>query len=343
MASKMDDSRHSCGLWSGPLAVVVASVAMVLASDARAEGGEWVVRAETLYMEAHGHDQHVMTIHETDAAMGTDTKSAVLTDVDSGNAFRVGAEYVTESWRWGLEAWGFYTKQSVDDRDAAASGPGQTLVFEVPDRVFTSSSPGETLYYRFLEDNDLETWTVDVYGIRRVVETDTASLGIQFGVRLGDFDNDYHAAIGVAGSGGVQIDASSNYDRMTGPLVGFAGSARLGRSSIRAAVRQSVLLGSVALSSSTRDYVGEFSLSPAFVSHESFRTTEDVAIPVSDLQLEWTWPLGRHFTFGAAVSGSVWWDLPIPPGTGPGEGANELLNENTIVYVGVAATIRYTF
>ena len=325
------------------VAIAVAIATMAVGGTARAEDGTWVVRAEAMYMDAWGHDQHVLTIHDIDSAAHTDAKSAVLTDIDSGNAFRLGTEYVTARWRWGFEMFAFYTKQSVTDRDMAASGSGREIAFEVPDRVFTSSGPSEALYYRLLEDNDLETWTFDIYGVRSLVDSETSALGVQFGIRSGDFDNDYHAAIGVGDSGGVQIDASSNYDRMTGPLVGFVGTAKLGRSSIHGSVRQSILLGSVELSTSTRDFVGAFSATPEFVSQETIRTTDDVAIPVTDVRLEWSYELGPRFTVGVGASGSAWWDVSIPPGVVPGEGGNEALLENTIVYFGMSATVTYSF
>ena len=101
-------------------------------------------------------------------------------------------------------------------------------------------------------------------------------------------------------------DAFGLYLVMTGPLVGFVGTAKLGRSAIHGSVRQSVLIGSVELSNTMRDFVGTYGATPEFVSRETFRTTDDVAIPVTDVQLQWEYALGDHFTLGLGASGSAW-------------------------------------
>src|SRR4030065_553533 len=78
-------------------AILICAIALGIAASARAEDGKWVIRADAMVMDAWGHDQHILTIHDTDTVAGTDDKSAVLTDIDSGNAFRIGKEQVTDT------------------------------------------------------------------------------------------------------------------------------------------------------------------------------------------------------------------------------------------------------
>jgi len=308
---------------------------------ASAGEGRWSIQLEGVYTDAAGHDPHVLSLHEIDFANGIDRATGTLLETESDLGFRVRAEYARGNWTWGFANWVFYTEQSTPEISRSADS-GTTLALEVPGSIFVSSGPDEVLFYRVLEDTSVQTWTVDLYATRRLVENDAGKLGLKLGVKFGDFDNDYRTAAGIAGTEGVRFDASSNYGRMTGPLLGIVGDLPLGRSSLRGSLTQSVIFGDVDLSMMTREFVGPFGESPEFVSETTFATTANVAIPVSELELEWLYPVWSHLAFGVGVSASAWWDVPVPPGVSVSTGVNALA-ENTIVYMGVSGIVRIEF
>jgi hypothetical protein len=199
----------------------------------------------------------------------------------------------------------------------------------------------EVLFYEVLEDTDLEAWTFDLYAMRTLSEKPGSSMRLQLGFRLGDFDNDYRAVVGIQNVGGSQLDASSNYPLLMGPLVGLAGELQRGRNSIEAYVGQSVLLGSVELDTMSREFTGAFGPMPTYVSQESFKREQDVAIPITEFRIRWICKVNELISLGAGVHTSAWWDVPVPPGVVPMENGDEALHEDTIVFFGLLGAVKF--
>jgi hypothetical protein len=328
-------------------AVLAITVALGAGGSLHAQEGKWSFSLEPMYMDAYGHDQHVLTIHEIDldSTPQLDDKTAVTLDTDSDLAYRSEVRYTKGQWGLGADFFLFLTSQSAADQTAAADGPSGPIdeaIFEVPDRRFTSSDPSEALFYRILEDTDLEVWTLDLYAMRTLAERPGSSLRLLLGLRFGDFDNDYHAAVGIQDASGVLLDASSNYGRMMGPLVALAGSIGRGRSSIEGYIGQSVIFGSAGLTTMSREFTGPFSATPSFTTQAIFRREQDVAIPITELRIRLAYEVTRNISLGAGVHTSVWWDVPVPPGVIPADG-DQALHENTIVFLGLLGAAKITF
>ncbi len=329
-------------------AVLPIALALGVDGSSHAGEGEWTVQLEPMYVQAYGHDPHVLTVHETDfdSTPALDNKTAVNLETDGGIAYRGGLRYTGRQWGWGVDFFWFVTSQNASNRTAAAEGPSGTIdevAFEVADQTFTSSDPSEVLFYSVLEDTDLEVWTLDVYARRTLAEKPESSLHLLFGLRNGDFDNDYRAVVGVQDVAGSRLDSSSNYDRMMGPLIALAGDVHIGKSDIEGYIGQSVVFGGAELSSMSREFTGPFSSTPAFFDQEVFRKQQDVAIPITEFRLKWTYTVRKNVSLGVGANASAWWDVPVPPGVIPIEGGDEALHENTIVFFGVLGALVWTF
>lgn len=333
--------RNHCGC----LALTI--VAATMGDPAQAEDRKWSFRFEPMYVQVYGHDQHVLTIHEIDTDPSSlDDKSAVNLDTDTGIAYRGEFQRSWGKWGVGADLFWFVTSQKADSRTAAADGAGGTVdqvVFEVADQLFTSTDPGEVLFYDLLEDTDLELWTFDVYGTRTLAEQPHSRILLRFGLRNGDFDNDYRAVLGIRDAGGSKLDASSNYDRMMGPLVGLAGDIRQGRHTIEGAISQSVLIGKAALTSMSRGFTGPFTDATTFDDEERFRRVQDVAIPVTELRIAWSYRITERVALGAGAFAATWWDVSVPPGIVPLEGGDDVLHENTLVLFGLSGSVIVAF
>jgi hypothetical protein len=162
---------------------------------------------------------------------------------------------VGDVWNFGLDFFIHRTDHGIGASTAAAD-PGGEARFEVAGRTFLSTGLDEVLYHRTLEDTTIELWIADLYALRPVRERGSSSLDLILGLRNADFDNDYRAIAGVQGVGGTRIDASSNYSRLQGPLVGLALELQRGRHTLRGDLRQSVVFGEVELSRTLRDFTG---------------------------------------------------------------------------------------
>jgi hypothetical protein len=323
------------------LGLALGTAVPLLAGD-----GKWSFSLEPMYMEVYGHDRHVLTIHEIDfdTAPESDSRTAVNLDTDSEIAYRAEIQYATRRWTFGFDYFLLLTSQSTDDRAGSAGGDIDEVAFEVPGRSFFSTGPSEALYYRILEDTDLEMWTMDLYAMRALSESDTGLLSLQLGVRVADFDNDYHAAVGLAALEGRRIDSSSNYGTMPGPLVGLVGAVSLGQSTLQGYLGQSVVFGSAELSNIVADFEGPFSEDPApdFAFRETFHADQNVAIPITEVRLKWIYRISDLLSLGAGVQSSTWWNVPVPPGVIPSEGT-DAFDESTLVLFGAAAIVRIAF
>ncbi len=163
------------------------------------------------------------------------------------------------------------------------------------------------LFYGVLEDTDLTAWTLDLYATRTLTEMPQASLTLLLGLRNADFDNDYRAVVGVQGTAGSRLDASSNYGRMMGPLLGLAATGSVGRHMFAGHLGQSVVFGDAELSSSSREFTGPFTETPSFFAQETFREERDVAIPITELRFDWAYDLTDRWSLGVGAETSAWW------------------------------------
>lgn len=338
---------------------VVAALGFV--AGAHAEEGKWSLQIEPIFMDAYGHDQHVLTIHRTNADSTEVDSTAVNLDTESGPAFRFQAQRNRETWSWGFDFLWYQTSQDVADQSVAAGGSVAEVVFETADRRFTSPGRNDTgdpqvpdpqnqpLFYGVLGDTSVATWTLDVYAARTLAESSDSRLDLRFGLRNADFDNDYRAVIGVRDVVGTRLDASSNYSRMMGPVIGLDAEVRFGRHHLEGYFGQSLIFGEAELTSVQGDYVGDFRAFsgpvediPDPLSREVFHVIQDVAFPVTDFRIKWTYDVGERLSLGAGIDTSVWWDVMVPPGIVPG-GSAQTLHENTIAFFGLSGVVSYTF
>ncbi|MGH8285400.1 MAG: hypothetical protein ACRETT_06500 [Steroidobacteraceae bacterium] len=314
------------------------------AGTASAADEGWSLLLEPMFMDAYGHDQHVMTVHEVDlgATPPTDTQTPVTLDNESGPGYRFELQYARNEWALGLDFFWFNCTQGRPSRTAAASGPAgpiDQVVFETADRSVTSDVPSEVLQFNVLEDTDIAAWTVDLYALKPLSETPTRGLDLQFGLRNADFDNDYHSVAATQNVAGSFLDASSNYGRMIGPLLGLSGEVHFGRNTISGYLGQSVVFGTAELSHMTRDFTGPID-APAVVAVEIFRKEQDVAIPITEFRVNWLYPISRRASLGVSANTSIWWDVPVPPGVIPIADGNDVFHENTILYFGLAIAVK---
>ena len=329
----------------GALAITLLLFVLAAVAARPARAGEWTIEFEPLLMDAYGHDQHVMTAHDLSVDTGTlvDNQTAVSIDTNSGGAYRGKIQYSRGKWGWGVDYLWFNTSQDQAARSAAATGTGDLAAFEIADRSYVSTGPSEVLFFNVLEDTDLAIWTMDLYAERSLAESPDSGISLIFGLRIGDFDNDYRAVTGVEGIAGTRQDASSNYGAMYGPLVGLTAGARRGKHSFEGYLSQSVLLGTAELSTRARDFLGPLSAEPVFVIDQRLDESQDVAIPISELRLKWAYQLTRRLSLGLVANAATWWDIPVPPGVVPVVGGAQTLNENTIVFFGLGGGVRMTF
>ena len=327
-------------------AFLVAVTALGVGGLAEGQEGRWSIELGAAYLRAYGHDPHVLTVHAIDAGPPrSESKTGVILETEGEVAYLAEFRYTKGPWGLGLDVFWYDTAQSTPVHTAAAAGPIDEVVFETADQRFTSTNPSQILLYEILPDTDLIFWTMDLFGTRRLAGDDESGIHLLAGVRFADFDNDYHAIVGVRDVGGWRVSASSNYGRMTGPLLGLTGELRRGRSTLRGIFNQSVVIGSAELTNKAARFTGTFTFveDEEFVPDEVFHAEQDVAIPITEFRAEWDYRIWRRLSVSLGVQTAVWWDVPVPPGVIPAEGGDRSLHENTIVFVGGRGGLKYEF
>lgn len=316
--------------WLLVVLVVAAGAALGSSDSARAEDGRWTFRVALGYVDVDGHDPHVLRV---DGPANGSGDLRLRTDSDIGRY--LGARYRRgEKWAWGADFSWFTGAQALSDRTAAPVADGAPVVFEITDRVFVSSSPEQVLYFRRLGDTDMNAWAFDVYATRRLGRGSRGGLQLLLGVRNADFDNDNRLVAGIEETGGTRIDASSNYDRMIGPLVGLELDRAWGKSLFSLTLTQSVVQGDAELSVVQSEFIGPFvDGSEQIVDQRDFRRTKGVTIPITDLRIRWSYPATRRFTYEVGLGFSRWSDVSLPPGVRP-TGSLDTLYQGTITFYG---------
>ncbi len=329
-----------CADRQGAILVTLIVLAMGFAGLSRADEGKWTLRLEPIYVAAYGHDRHVLSVHEYAPGSGFQPGSGLAVDLETESVptWRAEFRYERASWGLGADVFVFLTSQDAADQ-AHTSSSSEAFSYEVPDRIYSTDGPNETLYYRVLGDTDLEVWNVDLYATRLLSDRPASRLRLRFGLRLGDFDNDYHAAVGVQGGGGSQLDSSSNYELMMGPLVGLDGEIERGKSTFEAHLGQSLIFGDATLSRHLSDFEGPHP-PEEFSAVESFERSESVSIPISEFRFRWIYHFTDAMSAGLGADTSVWWNVPVPPGV---ELEHPRYQENTITFFGLLALFELSF
>jgi hypothetical protein len=328
---------------------VALALAVGWAGGAGGQQRGWTVELEPVLLQTLGNEPHVLTRGAATGAPPSAREEAVHLDADEALGYRAVILYDRGALGYGLDFLIYRTDQRIDPQ-VAAGGGGVESSFEVAGRRFVSNDPGEALYFQALEDTTTELWVLDLYLRRALAESAGGTLDVVLGLRNADFDNDVRAVAGSDPAGGVRIDASSNYGRMLGPLVGLAARLERGRHTLRGDLRQSAVLGEVELTRTLRDFTGPpgpFAGPPeevpAGIAQERLTTTRDIAVPMTDVRLAWSVRLTRRLSLGASLGATAWWDLAVPPGVEPGPGGEDRLRETTLVTYGLGASLGWAF
>jgi hypothetical protein len=322
-------------------AVAILAGALGQVAAAVAQAPSWGVELVPVYTEVTGHDAHVLTVLE--AGRG----GAVELATEAALGYRAAVRHRRGAWAYGLDFFIHRTDQSADPIELEPAGTGE-LRFELPGRSFAAGATGEPLYFRTLEDTTVELWVADLSARRRLGARPDRGWSVLFGLRNADFDNDYRAIAGRGALGGVRIDASSNYSRLLGPLVGLAGERSFGRHALAADLRQSWVRGDVELTRTLLDFEGPpapFAVPPEAVpeglERERLDFADTISVPMTDLRLAWRFALGESWALVALGEATAWWDLAVPPGVVPGRA--DAREEVDLVTYGLGVGLHYRF
>jgi len=334
-------------------AVLATSITFTLGTQlATGQGTGWTVQIDPMYMEVFGHDQHVANITTvTTPTPGTTVASQEGVDLEMDGDFAIRGQIEYMSNQWGVGANGFWFNPEGDvsrtlDRPTAAS-PLVSVTF--PGGFLLPLAGGQRAQAR--AKNDLEVWSADFYGIRTLAETPESHVHMLAGLKIGGIDTDFSAS-GEFGNvvGGVfaptaiaTFTSTSDTGVLVGPLVGVAGDARFAQHQVKGLLEQSMLFGSVDLDNQLTVDIDPTKVGD--VSITKFAKSDDVGIPVTEVQAKYLYEVTTNVSLGLGAFASVWWDAPVAPGvdltaSAAGQGTQD---EDTLVFLGGMASVEVKF
>jgi hypothetical protein len=320
-----------------PGLLLATCLGLGLNGSAAADDGPWRLRLALDYVDVGGHDPQVLVVDDG----GSRSHSL---ETESGLGYGLGLRHEGgEKWNWGGSFRWFTGAQELRVPNAAAGAGAGPVTFRMTEREFASNGPAEVLFFERLGDTDMNAWTFDLYALRRLSRSPNGGVWLLLGVRNADFDNDTHFVVGLEGVEGTRLDASSNYTRMIGPLVGLVLDHERGRSAFELTLALSVVGGDVELEATLFDFAGAFMDPEAmYTPQETFNDTKSVTIPIAGLGARWTYAMSDWIALGLGLDVSYWSDVSVPPGVRPG-GRLDTLYESSITLMAPSALVEIDF
>ena len=123
----------------------------------------------------------------------------------------------------------------------------------------------------------------------------------------------------------------------------MAGDARFAQHQVKGLLEQSMLFGSVDLDNQLTVDIDPTKVGD--VSITKFAKSDDVGIPVTEVQAKYLYEVTTNVSLGLGAFASVWWDAPVAPGvdltaSAAGQGTQD---EDTLVFLGGMASVEVKF
>ena len=383
------------------LAIAIAAI-FATGSIAYAEDkGEWSIQLEPMWMDVSGNDVHVGDVLKGvvdwyyNGVTGTYTRKYGITyepitlNMKDKLTLRSEITYKKNQWGLGLSGWWFNTDASAGGR---VTTPKWTEGTDGINHWGTYSKNGVRMWdssigpvYNDLEAstyspvdyqarNDLDVWTVDLFGIRTLAEKKDSHIDMTFGLKLGSLDNDRNEGQKMrAYCTNCYIDvlndvvdkwdnyitlesvSKADYGLMAGPALGLQGKAKYRGVGLEGMLNQSLLIGRVKQSGTWTD-IDDIELVYYGTPYEGyiegkfpFSKKETHALPVTEAKLKFLFDVTRNVSVGIGGFASIWWNAPVAPKWSipgdwtEGEGTGWKLQKNTLVFYGGTLALNVMF
>ena len=313
----------------GALLIIPAPQAWAQEANELPEG--WEIQLIPMWMWVAGFDEHVGDIVERtfddfpsgDPKVADSNNKPINLEMDSNVTGRVELTYLMNQYGFGVSGWFFLTDS--DDESGGVTSPGDdgsnvfvnsVTMWDAPFLPFIDEGT-EFGPFSFFADSELNTFTVDLYGLRTLAEKPASRIYLLAGVKVGWLDMELNHGLSTSGSteeDDRSFSASSAAEAEywgIGPMVGFAGDVKREQFRVKAFITQSVLAGE-------QDLDGVFNSNfddEGFPVRGSvrFNKEETLFVPVTEMQIKAKYEITENIAIGLAGFASIWYDAPAPP------------------------------
>jgi hypothetical protein len=315
--------------WGLGLAVIAtASLLPWMVQPVRADETErekWRLHLELMVTNVRGADQQVgsTVMRDESGPIPLETSSVIQSELDTDFSARLTWEWTPG--RWGLSVTGWvYDGADGDDRrnvsSDSANGIETLLRTEALLPEFVVSDTGVDL----LATNHFELASVEISGSRDLAVGERSRFFATAGLRLA-YLKDNRVDV-LTGPTTALHRGTSEADILAGPIIGFHGRAQWRKHRVEGYLTQSVVFGNV-------NEDAEYNLGGASPVRSLWSDSREIALPITDIDIRWSYDLWRRVSLGVGYFASIWWDAPLAPigntAVGPAR-----TNESTFVVSG---------
>ena len=311
----------------------------------------WEFQLEPMWMDVGGWNEHVGDIVNASfttivgppgVASDIRDRRPVNLDLDAGFAFRGSVTYEYQQWGVGVAGWFFGTDDSLSGTVTTPVPTADTFFRnfvsfwgEPRGPVTNELEPSGIAPEEFRVDQELDTFTAEVFGFRTLAENSSSRIDAIVGVKVGQLETTQNQSIdlrsflfddfgpGLHFNNFISLSSTAEAEFLgVGPMVGFSGRATWGRLAFHTFVTQSLLIGDADLeglftdiddTSITPDSGGPFTPLELIRSDLPFSKSERAFIPVTEFQLVAEWHITRILAVGATGFAAIWFDAPVAP------------------------------
>ena len=320
-------------------------------STAQLPESGWEFQLEPMWMDVGGWNEHVGDIVNASfttivgppgVASDIRDRRPVNLDLDAGFAFRGSVTYEYQQWGVGAAGWFFGTDDSLSGTVTTPVPTADTFFRnfvsfwgEPRGPVTNELEPSGIAPEEFRVDQELDTFTAEVFGFRTLAENSSSRIDAIVGVKVGQLETTQNQSInlrsflfdgfgpGLHFNNFISLSSTAEAEFLgVGPMVGFSGRATWRQLAFHTFVTQSLLIGDADLEgqftdiddiSSTPDPAGPFTPFLLIRSDLPFSRSEKAFIPVTEFQLVAEWHITRILAVGATGFAAIWFDAPVAP------------------------------
>ena len=289
-------------------------VALASLGSAQAQERSWRLELDGVFTQVRGHDQELGSLNVEDAGgiPVLESEASVFSELDSDMLVHAGLERRLGRWGWALNGWWYDGADGSVDRVVSSDSANAVVVTVTTEALLPEVTAPDVAsgQLKLRGTNHFEARSLDAEARRELAGGDRGAFLLSAGLRLTGYRDERVESLGIRDNGSrrhahVGVLRSS---LLLGPVFGFHGDVRVGRHRFAGGLTQAIVFGAV-----DRDARYEEVAGGQLQRTTDFSDGRDVAIPLTELRLKWSFDLTSRWSFGAGFFGSIWWNAPVAP------------------------------
>lgn len=324
--------------------------AALIATTATTSMADVTVSLDPMMMGVFGDDVHVGDLYTYDYGTGyyyDRENDPIISSPSSKFTWRGEVEYTKGDWGVGINYWGLNT---TGDKSGTVTDPVSTdniyIGARMNDAGWTASTNASTVDWS--TSNKVKVWTSDIYGIKKIMESNDNTFNLTFGLKLASLENvrkDHLQYNAISGGDSISYtytyawDKQSKSNLLIGPMMGVQGHFHWQKQRVVGTVSQSFVYGGVDYSNVTTELYSSGTYDYRYAT--SHKVNE--VIPVTEIKLKWMYDITPNVALGLGAYGSMWVNAPMAPEASSNYYYGNSESKKTVIFAGALGSLEFKF